>query len=235
MPKGLISYRGVLSLLCLSVMILAGGCSGKRVASSSGDASSTTEETSPAASAAAPVETISPEPMVTIPDDRRSTPDDHQSTIEAAREPLAESPTPLESSSERAAGGMESAPPISPSSSPSAFAAADSSSPGDIYFDFDQFVIRGDAEPVLVSNAAWIKSMPGKLVLIEGHCDERGTQAYNLVLGEKRARSAKRYLEDLGVPGSQLEIISYGEVRPFCKEHDEHCYKLNRRAHFVAK
>jgi peptidoglycan-associated lipoprotein len=235
MKKGSISYRAVVSLLCLSVVIIAGGCSGKRVAASSGDASSTKKEISPAASATAPVETISPEPMVTIPDDRRPTPDDYQSTIEAAREPLPESATPLESSSERAAGTMESAPPISPSSSPSAFAATDSSSPGDIYFDFDQFVVRGDAEPVLAANAAWIKRMPDKSVLIEGHCDERGTQAYNLVLGEKRARSAKRYLEDLGVPGSRLQIISYGEVRPFCKEHDEHCYQLNRRAHFVAK
>jgi peptidoglycan-associated lipoprotein len=110
-----------------------------------------------------------------------------------------------------------------------------SDAPGlaDIFFDFDQFVIRGDAQPVMGANAAWIRSTPGKSVLIEGHCDERGTQAYNLVLGEKRARSAKRYLEDLGVPASRLKTTSFGEMRPFCKERDEHCYQLNRRAHFV--
>jgi peptidoglycan-associated lipoprotein len=230
MQKGLISYRAVVSLLCLSVVILAGGCSGKRVASSSGDAASATKGEKAPASAAAPVETISPEPMVTIPDNRRSTPEDQRSTLDAAREPLAAPSSP----SEGASSSLERSSP-SPSSPSSALAGTDSSTLGDIYFDFDRFVVREDAEPILVANAAWIKSMPGKSVLIEGHCDERGTQAYNLVLGEKRARSAKRYLEDLGVPGSRLQIISYGEVRPFCKEHDEHCYQLNRRAHFVAK
>jgi peptidoglycan-associated lipoprotein len=223
MKKGSISYRAVVSLLCLSVVIIAGGCSGKRVAASSGDASSTTKEKSPAASATAPVETISPEPMVTVPDDRRS-------TLETAREPMAAPTSPNEGPS---ISLEESSP--SPSSPSPAPAGTDSSTLGDIYFDFDQFVIRTDALPVIEANAVWIKSMPGKSVLIEGHCDERGTQAYNLVLGEKRARSAKRYLEDLGVPGSRLKIISYGEIRPFCKGRNEQCYQLNRRAHFVAK
>jgi peptidoglycan-associated lipoprotein len=231
MKMGSISYRAVVSLLCLSVVIIVGGCSGKRVAASSGDTSSTTKEKTPAASAAAPVETISPEPMVTIPDDRRS-------TLETARAPL-DAPT---SPSEGASGGMESSssgPAEStlsgPSGDSSPLVAGGSSALGDIYFDFDQFLVRGDAEPVLAANAAWIKSIPGKSVLIEGHCDERGTQAYNLVLGERRARSTKRYLEDLGVPGSRLQIISYGEIRPFCKGRNEQCYQLNRRAHFVAK
>ena len=106
---------------------------------------------------------------------------------------------------------------------------------GDVYFDFDKFTVREDAGDVMAANAAWLKSNPDKSVLIEGHCDERGTQAYNLVLGEKRARSAKRYLEDLEVSGSRLQIVSYGEVRPICKERDESCYQKNRRAHFVAK
>jgi peptidoglycan-associated lipoprotein len=105
----------------------------------------------------------------------------------------------------------------------------------DIFFDFDQHSIRGDAQPTLSANAAWINSRPGKVVLIEGHCDERGTQAYNLVLGEKRARSAKRYLEDLGVPASRLKTTSYGEMRPFCKQRDDSCYQENRRAHFVVQ
>jgi peptidoglycan-associated lipoprotein len=87
----------------------------------------------------------------------------------------------------------------------------------------------------LSANAAWINSRSGKAVVIEGHCDERGTQAYNLVLGEKRARSTKRYLEDLGVPASRLKTTSYGEMRPFCKERDENCYQQNRRAHFVVQ
>ena len=106
---------------------------------------------------------------------------------------------------------------------------------GDIFFDYDQHTIRREAQSTLSANAAWINSKLGKVVVIEGHCDERGTQSYNLVLGDKRARSVKRYLEDLGVPASRLKTTSYGELRPFCKEHDEPCYQQNRRAHFVVQ
>ena len=104
---------------------------------------------------------------------------------------------------------------------------------GDIYFDFDRYHIRKDAQPVLEGNARWLRIETGKSVVIEGHCDERGTLAYNLVLGEKRARSAKHFLEDLGVPASRIQTTSYGEVKPFCKEHNEGCWQQNRRAHFV--
>jgi peptidoglycan-associated lipoprotein len=116
---------------------------------------------------------------------------------------------------------------------PSSLAVPEGSSLQDIFFDFDQYAIRRDAQPVLEADAGWIKNAAGKSILIEGHCDERGTQAYNLVLGEKRARATKRYLEDLGVSGSRLKIVSFGEIRPFCKERDETCYQKNRRAHFV--
>jgi peptidoglycan-associated lipoprotein len=104
---------------------------------------------------------------------------------------------------------------------------------GDIFFDFDKHNIRNDALPVLDGNGRWLRSEQGKALLIEGHCDERGTLAYNLVLGEKRARAAKRYLEDLGIEGSRMRTISYGELRPFCKEQNERCWQKNRRAHFV--
>ncbi|HJT20578.1 MAG TPA: OmpA family protein, partial [Nitrospira sp.] len=104
---------------------------------------------------------------------------------------------------------------------------------GDVFFDFDRYTIRNDAQPVLESNAAWIKDSGAKTIVIEGHCDERGTQAYNLVLGEKRAKATQRYLHDLGIPLSRLKTVSYGEMRPFCKEHSEDCYQSNRRAHFV--
>jgi peptidoglycan-associated lipoprotein len=89
--------------------------------------------------------------------------------------------------------------------------------------------------PVLDANTGWLRANGSRTVLIEGHCDERGTIAYNLVLGEKRARAAKKYLQDLGVQASQLQITSYGETRPFCKQQNEDCYQQNRRAHFVAK
>ncbi|MCP9439996.1 MAG: peptidoglycan-associated lipoprotein Pal [Nitrospira sp.] len=102
----------------------------------------------------------------------------------------------------------------------------------DIYFDYDQHVIRSNAQSVLETNAVFLKARPDRTVLIEGHCDERGTSAYNLVLGERRASAAKRYLQDLGVTPSRITIVSYGKERPFCTEHSEACWQSNRRAHF---
>jgi peptidoglycan-associated lipoprotein len=102
----------------------------------------------------------------------------------------------------------------------------------DIFFDFDRFVIRNEAQSVLEANAGVLKSQSGEKILLEGHCDERGTSAYNLVLGERRAQAAAQYLRDLGVPSSQIQITSYGKERPFCTEHSEACWQSNRRAHF---
>lgn len=102
----------------------------------------------------------------------------------------------------------------------------------DIFFDFDRFVIRNDAQSVLETNAGVLKSQSGEKILLEGHCDERGTGAYNLVLGERRAKAAAQYLRNLGVPSSQIQITSYGKERPFCTEHSEACWQSNRRAHF---
>lgn len=102
----------------------------------------------------------------------------------------------------------------------------------DIFFDFDRFVIRDDARSWLETNAGVLKPQPGEKILIEGHCDERGTSAYNLVLGERRAQAAAQYLRDLGVPSPQMQITSYGKERPFCTEHSEACWQSNRRAHF---
>jgi peptidoglycan-associated lipoprotein len=103
----------------------------------------------------------------------------------------------------------------------------------DIFFDFDRFVIRDDARSRLEANAGLLKSQSAVKILIEGHCDERGTSAYNLVLGERRAQATAQYLKDLGVPSSQIEITSYGKERPFCAEHSEACWQSNRRAHFT--
>jgi len=105
----------------------------------------------------------------------------------------------------------------------------------DVFFEYDRFQIRMDDMSVLDANARWLRSNGSKTVLIEGHCDERGTVAYNLVLGEKRARAAQKYLQDMGIQASQLQIISYGETKPFCKQANEDCYQQNRRAHFVMK
>ncbi|MCX7792946.1 MAG: peptidoglycan-associated lipoprotein Pal [Thermodesulfovibrionales bacterium] len=103
----------------------------------------------------------------------------------------------------------------------------------DIYFDFDKYDIRPDAKPVLEKLASWLKSNPKAKVLIEGHCDERGTNQYNLALGERRANAAKNYLMALGISSSRIETVTYGEERPLCREQTEECWQLNRRAHFV--
>ncbi len=105
----------------------------------------------------------------------------------------------------------------------------------DIHFDFDKYDIRPDAARTLDANAAWLKSNGTQLLLIEGHCDERGTNEYNLALGERRAKSAMNYLVSQGVQASRITIISYGEERPLCTEHTETCWAQNRRDHFLVK
>jgi peptidoglycan-associated lipoprotein len=105
----------------------------------------------------------------------------------------------------------------------------------DVFFDFDKYDIRpGDAK-TLDANASWLKSNPNHLMLIEGHCDERGTNEYNLALGERRAKSTMNYLVSQGVQANRITIISYGEERPQCTEHNEACWAKNRRAHFLVK
>ena len=104
-----------------------------------------------------------------------------------------------------------------------------------IYFDFDKYDIRpGDAK-VLDANAQWLKSNANQLVLIEGHCDERGTNEYNLALGERRAKSTMNYLVSQGVQASRITIISYGEERPSCTQKTEECWSKNRRSQFLVK
>jgi len=105
----------------------------------------------------------------------------------------------------------------------------------DVFFDFDKAVIREDMQKVLDENVKWLKANPAAKVLIEGHCDERGTNEYNLGLGERRARAVKDYLVALGVEASRIGTISYGEERPFVLGHDESAWKWNRRAHFVVQ
>jgi peptidoglycan-associated lipoprotein len=105
----------------------------------------------------------------------------------------------------------------------------------DIFFDFDKSVIRPDAARTLDSNIDWLKSNSNALILIEGHCDERGTNAYNLALGERRAKATEEYLVARGVAADRIVLISYGEERPLCSERNEACWGRNRRAHFLTK
>lgn len=107
----------------------------------------------------------------------------------------------------------------------------------DIYFDFDKSDIREDARSTLTRNADALKAIladfPGASIVIEGHCDERGSAEYNIGLGDRRSTAAKEFLSQLGVPGDRLRVISYGEERPVCTESNEDCWQKNRRAHFA--
>jgi peptidoglycan-associated lipoprotein len=157
--------------------------------------------------------------------------------------PVAPAPAPSTSATTETSPTPPSPPapsPPSPSSPspatpprPSEFRAVDALK--DIFFDFDKYNIRPGDVRVLDANAAWLKENQNQLVLIEGHCDERGTSEYNLALGERRAKAAMGYLVSQGVQANRITIISYGEERPSCTERNEVCWAKNRRAHFLVK
>ncbi len=103
----------------------------------------------------------------------------------------------------------------------------------DAFFDFDKADIRPDGRVALTQTAEFLRQYPKARVLIEGHCDERGSTEYNLGLGDRRALAAKDFLVSVGIAANRIETISYGKERPFCTESNEECWQLNRRAHFV--
>ena len=104
-----------------------------------------------------------------------------------------------------------------------------------IHFDFDKYNVKSEYVPVLKANTAWLQAHPSTNLIVEGHCDERGTPEYNIALGDRRARSAKSFLVNLGVNPGRISTISYGEERPLCTQHTESCWWQNRRDEFVAK
>lgn len=103
----------------------------------------------------------------------------------------------------------------------------------DIFFGYDESVVREQDKAALDETTKTLKNNPIVRLRIEGHCDERGTSEYNLVLGEKRAQAAKKYLVAVGIDASRIITTSYGKERPFCMESTEACYQENRRAHFA--
>lgn len=147
--------------------------------------------------------------------------------------------TPSGPSTSQPGGGATATPTPAPTPAPTArpapkdFAAVPELQ--DIYFDFDKYDIRPADTRTLDANAAWLKSNPNHLLLIEGHADERGTNEYNLALGERRAKSTMNYLVSQGVQANRITIISYGEERPTCTEKSEGCWAKNRRSHFLVK
>lgn len=114
--------------------------------------------------------------------------------------------------------------------SPAAFSAMPDLK--DIHFEFDKADILPEAAKILEVSAGWLKANPKYLVLIEGHTDERGTNEYNLALGERRGRASRNFLVSQGIAARRISVISYGEERPTCRQSTEDCWAQNRRAHF---
>ena len=102
----------------------------------------------------------------------------------------------------------------------------------DVFFAYDSWRLSEQSHRILEANAKWLKVHPHARVTIEGHCDERGTRAYNYVLGDRRAEMAKQYLAHLGVPAHQMTVISYGKDQPVCHAFNKACFQSNRRVHF---
>ncbi len=102
-----------------------------------------------------------------------------------------------------------------------------------IHFDYDKFFIRDDAKPVLNANSGWLKKWGTVKILIEGHCDERGTEEYNMALGEKRAKSTLDYLVSLGISANRIKIVSYGKSQPLDTGQNEIAWQKNRRSQFL--
>jgi peptidoglycan-associated lipoprotein len=103
----------------------------------------------------------------------------------------------------------------------------------DVFFGYDQWTLSDTGMQSLNLDAQWLKDHPGTVMKVEGHCDERGTADYNIVLGDKRAKAARSYLIESGVAPKQVTIVSYGKARPFCTDPAESCYQQNRRGHVL--
>jgi peptidoglycan-associated lipoprotein len=103
----------------------------------------------------------------------------------------------------------------------------------DVYFDYDKADLKADARSSLARDAEWLKRWPSTKVIVEGHCDARGTNEYNLALGEKRAAAVRDYLAGLGIAADRVQVVTKGEESPFCLEETEACFAQNRRGHFI--
>jgi peptidoglycan-associated lipoprotein len=192
----------------VAVLVVAAGCAKRPVGLES-----------KVAGTSAPAPTVAPpavEPPASRPDAGASVPPSG-----AAPAPRPDPPAPTT--------------PPSGSQRPSPGDFSQSSALKDAYFDFDRYNIRPDAAATLMANAAWLKQHPGSSVLIEGHCDERGTTEYNLALGQRRAQATRDFLVAQGVAGTRLTAISYGKERPVCPESTESCWARNRRAHVLVR
>jgi peptidoglycan-associated lipoprotein len=211
------SLRSLVVLMVACFLVGFVGCS-RKVSTSAGDQSMAA---APKPQAAAPAERSAPAEAAPSLALQEKAPEAPPSGPVEIREPIQAAPaTPV--------APMPPPAPPAPAISDALKAAL-----ADVYFDYDRFVIGSEGRKILEANARVLKSKNGWKLFVEGHCDERGTADYNLVLGERRAQAVKKYLQNLGVSASQVQITSYGKERPFCAEHSDACWQQNRRAHFV--
>jgi peptidoglycan-associated lipoprotein len=150
---------------------------------------------------------------------------------------VATAPPPAQRTQQPSVRVVENTPPASPSAETKATIQSLLNRIQDIYFDYDKHALRPDAESTLQADAKTLREIlvqyPTYKLTIEGFCDERGSDEYNLALGDARARRAQEFLENLGLPASQLRTVSFGKEKPVCTEHDESCWQKNRRAHIT--
>ena len=139
-------------------------------------------------------------------------------------------PAPVQEYKPEPAPKPAPAPAAPPAPKPAAFDPADLY---DVFFDFDKYDLSAEARDNLATNARVLKAAANVKIVIEGHCDERGTNEYNLALGERRANAVKNYLVSLGIPSARIKTISYGEEKPFAMGHNEEAWRQNRRGHFA--
>ncbi|PIU55125.1 MAG: peptidoglycan-associated lipoprotein [Deltaproteobacteria bacterium CG07_land_8_20_14_0_80_38_7] len=104
-----------------------------------------------------------------------------------------------------------------------------------VHFDLDKSNIKAEYEPTMKSNTQWMMDNSKAKLVVEGHCDERGSVEYNIALGDRRAISAKTYMKNMGVDPNRVKTVSYGKERPLCTEHNEGCWWRNRRDEFVGE
>jgi peptidoglycan-associated lipoprotein len=157
----------------------------------------------------------------------------------SAKHPQNAAASPAASSSTAAATSVAPPPAAQPSSADADVLSADLATLNrkgylkDAFFDYDQAVLRSDAREALSTDAGWLKKYPSTRLLVEGHCDERGTEEYNLSLGDRRAAAVREYLAGLGVTAARVQTVSYGKERPFCDQENEPCFQENRRGHLL--
>ena len=226
MLKGL-PYLSVVAMTCL---VVASGCGGNQVTTSVQDQSTTKKPSSvrassPAADTAKAASMSFPE--TDIPPLARAS---EKESIDDVRLETRVTDSPVMLAQPSKSSNSPAAAPLSSSSAlPGPLSLEDLR---DLYFDFDRAAIRGDAKATLDEDARILAAHQPKAIVVEGYCDERGTSAYNLVLGERRARSVQSYLEDLGVKYG-VKVVSFGKEKPLCSEQNEACWQKNRRAHLV--